>query len=78
MKLNQCIPWDELTRGYYQNLSSTHGRPVKDARLVIGAVIIKHKLCLSNEETVQQILENFYLQYFVGFPAYQDQQPFAP
>lgn len=78
VKLSQCIPWDELAIGYYQNLSSTHGRPAKDARLVIGAVIIKHKLCLSDEETVQQIRENFYLQYFVGFPAYQDKQPFAP
>ena len=44
---------------------------------MIGAVIIKHKLCLSDEETVQQIRENFYLQYFVGFPAYQDKQSFA-
>ena len=78
VKLSQCIPWDELASGYYQNLSSTHGRPAKDARLVIGAVIIKHKLCLSDEETVQQIRENFYLQYFVGFPSYQDKQPFAP
>ena len=78
VKLSQCIPWDELASGYYQNLSSTHGRPAKDARLVIGAVIIKHKLCLSDEETVQQIRENFYLQYFVGFPAYQDKQPVAP
>jgi len=78
VRFSQCIPWDELASGYYQNLSSTHGRPAKDARLVIGAVIIKHKLCLSDEETVQQIRENFYLQYFVGFPAYQDKQPFAP
>jgi hypothetical protein len=46
VKLSQCIPWDELASGYYQNLSSTHGRPAKDARLVIGAVIIEHKLCL--------------------------------
>jgi len=78
VKLSQCIPWDELASGYYKNLSSTHGRPAKDARLVIGAVIIKHKLCLSDEETVQQIRENFYLQYFVGFAGYQDKQPFAP
>ena len=77
VKLSQCIPWDDLANGYYQNLSSAHGRPAKDARLVIGAVIIKHKLCLSDEETVQQIRENFYLQYFVGFPTYQDKQPFA-
>jgi transposase, IS5 family len=50
----------------------------KDARLVIGAVIIKHKLCLSDEETVAQIRENPYLQYFVGLSGYQMVAPFAP
>ncbi len=78
VKLSQCIPWDELAEGYYQNLDSTHGRPAKDARLVIGAVIIKHKLCLSDEEAVQQIRENAYLQYFVGLPGYQYKAPFVP
>jgi len=77
-KMSKCIPWDELAEGYYQSLSTTQGRPAKDARLVIGAVIIKHKLCLSDEETVQQIQENPYLQYFVGLPGYQMQAPFAP
>lgn len=51
---------------------------MKEARLVIGAVIIKHKLCLSDVETVQQIQENPYLQYFVGLPGYQLTEPFAP
>ena len=46
-------------------------RPGKDARLVIGAVIIKHKLNLSDEEAVLQIQENPYLQYFVGFSSYK-------
>ena len=79
--LSQCIPWDELAGGYYQSLSATQGRATKDAHLVTGAVIIKHKLCLSDEETVRQIqddsrdgggralpgasAENPYLQYFV-------------
>jgi hypothetical protein len=78
VKMSQCIPWDELAEGYYQSLSEREGRPAKDARLVIGAVIIKHKLCLSDEETVAQIQENPYLQYFVGLPGYQMQAPFAP
>jgi IS5 family transposase len=46
--------------------------------LVIGAVIIKHKLCLSDEETVRQIQENAYLQFFVGLAGYQSSKPFAP
>ena len=60
------IPWFELAEFYYQGLSTQMGRPAKDARLVIGVVIIKHKLCLSDAETVLQIQENPYLQYFVG------------
>lgn len=78
VKLSQLIPWDALAAGYDQNLSTTQGRPAKDARLVIGAVIIKHKLCLSDEETVFQIQENPYLQYFVGLPGYQMKVPFVP
>ncbi|MFB3077831.1 MAG: transposase, partial [Lysobacterales bacterium] len=78
VKMSHCIPWDALAEGYYQSLSATQGRPSKDARLVIGAVIIKHKLCLSDDETVAQIQENPYLQYFVGLPGYQMQAPFAP
>ena len=78
VKLSRCIPWDELAEGYYQGLSDTQGRPTKDARLVIGAVIIKHKLCLSDRETVAQIQENPYLQYFVGLPGYQMEAPFVP
>ena len=78
VKMSQCIPWDALAEGYYQGLSLKQGRPSKDARLVIGAVIIKHKLCLSDEETVAQIQENPYLQYFVGLPGYQMEAPFVP
>ena len=78
VKLSDCIPWDELAESYYQGLPADRGRPLKDARLVIGAVIIKHKLCLSDVETVLQIQENPYLQYFVGLSGYQAKAPFAP
>jgi len=56
-----------ICSSYHQSLSANKGRPAKNARLVIGAVILKHKLCLSDEETVCQIQENPYLQFFVGF-----------
>jgi IS5 family transposase len=75
--LSECIPWDELADSYYQGFVADRGRPMKEARLVIGAVIIKHKLCLSDVETVQQIQENPYLQFFVGLPGYQTAEPFA-
>ena len=78
VRLSQCIPWDTLAEAYYQRCSATQGRPAKPARLMIGAVIIKHTLCLSDEETVKQIQEHPYLPYFVGLPAYQTQVPFVP
>jgi hypothetical protein len=46
--------------------------------LAIGALIVKRKLNLSDEETVMQIQENPYLQYFVGFSCYKDEPPFSP
>ncbi len=78
IKLSKVIPWDEFANAYNQNMSSRRGRPAKAARLVIGAVIIKHKLCLSDEETIDQIRENPYLQYFVGLSTFQTNAPFAP
>jgi len=78
VKLAECIPWDELAESYYRGVATDRGRPLKDARLVIGAVIIKHKLCLSDVETVQQTQENPYMQFFVGLPGYQPTPPFVP
>jgi len=78
VKLAQVIPWDDLATAYYSSFHHSQGRPAKDARLVIGAVIIKHKLCLSDEETIEQIRENLYFQYFVGLKMFQTQAIFAP
>ncbi len=76
-KLGDCIPLDELSESYYKMLRSSIGRPAKDARIVIGAVIIKQKLSVSDEETVEQIRENPYLQYFIGLKGFQAKAPFA-
>ncbi len=80
VRLAQIVPWAEFGAAYEESLKSgkSGGRPPKSSRLIIGAVIIKHKLCLSDEETVSQIQENPYLQFFCGLPAFSVQQPFAP
>ena len=78
VKLSRAISWDKLSASYSTNFSAAHGLPAKSARLLIGAVITKYKLCLSDEETVQQIEENPYLQYFVGCDVFQKEQPFTP
>jgi hypothetical protein len=45
---------------------------------VIGSLIIKTKLSLSDEETIAQIQENPYLQYFVGLSEYTYNKVFDP
>ena len=76
--LGNNLPWDEMASIYYRKMSSGQGRPSKDARVVIGALIIKHKLKLTDEETIEQIRENPYLQYFIGLEKFTTASIFVP
>lgn len=49
-----------------------------DPRIIIGALIIKHKLKLSDEETLQTISENPYMQVFLGLDTYSPTLLFSP
>lgn len=76
VKWAQFIPWDLLSDAYHENMNARQGRPALKARIVIGAVIIKHKLVLSDRETIEQIQENPYMQYFIGRESYSSEKPF--
>ena len=56
IKLGDSLPWDALARIYYRTMSSDMGAPAIDARIVIGAMIIKHKLKLDDRETIETLL----------------------
>ena len=45
-------------------------------RVAIGSIIIKHMCNLSDRETVQQIQENIYMQYFIVFSSFSNEEPF--
>ncbi len=47
-------------------------------RVALGALVIKERLGTSDEETVEQIRENPYVQYFLGYKEYIDEKPFDP
>ena len=76
VKLAELIPWELVEAEYAEQFSPSMGAPAKSFRVALGALIIKEKLGISDEETVQQIRENPYLQYFLGFSEYRDQAPF--
>jgi len=70
------IPWDQIEQAYGEQFSQETGCPAKTARMALGALIIKERLGTSDRETVEQICENPYLQYFLGLMEYQDTPPF--
>jgi len=71
------ILWRVVEQEYKKHLSdSTTGAPAKEARLAFAALVIKEEHQISDRETVEQIRENPYLQYFVGLEGFQTQAPF--
>ena len=79
VKLAKFIPWEEFEVAYAKKLSGSGlGPPAMSVRIALGSLIIKEKLGTSDEETVEQIRENPYLQYFLGFTDYREEEPFHP
>ena len=76
VKLAGLLPWDAMATIYYRAMSSDMGAPAIDARIVIGAMIIKHKLKLDDRETIETIRENPYMQYFLGLSQYTNEPVF--
>lgn len=76
IKLSQIIPWDKIETMYAGKFSSTQGAPAKPLRMALGALIIKERCGFTDEETVEQIKENPYLQYFIGQEEYSNAAPF--
>ncbi|MEH1916808.1 IS5 family transposase [Nostoc sp.] len=74
--LASLIPWAEFEDEYSDEFSIKMGAPAKPFRMALGALIIKEKLGISDRETVEQIKENPYLQYFIGMSSYSNETPF--
>jgi len=70
------IPWQQIEEAYGELFSEDNGCPAKSARMALGALLIKERLGTTDRETVEQITENPYLQYFLGLMEYQDVPPF--
>jgi len=75
--LAHLIPWDEICSLYLKevNVSNT-GRPHLSPRVVLGSMIIKHLCNLDDREAVDQISENIYMQYFLGYLSFTNEAPF--
>ncbi len=70
------IPWEEFESDYEKLFSTRNGAPALSFRIALGSLIIKEYLGLTDRATVQNIEENPYLQYFLGFTSFQFDAPF--
>jgi len=77
--LGDHLPWEDYEQQYGQKLNNqTVGAGAKPARMVIGAMVIKHATRLSDVDTIQMIQENPYMQYLCGLEEFTDQPIFDP
>lgn len=74
VKKAQTIPWPEIEKHYAALFTNRKGNVPKPLRLALGACIIQAEYGYSDEETALQIQENPYLQYFCGYPGYDDEK----
>ena len=63
---SSLMPWEDLEETYAPQFSPTTGAPAKSVRLAFGALFIKQRLGLTDEETVEQIRKCLHAVFF-GF-----------
>ena len=78
IQLSSITPWDDLVKEYTRSLNPKYGTPGLNPRVAVGSLIVKHKLNLSDEETVRTIQENIFIQYFLGLDRYHPKPLFHP
>ena len=77
IRLAERIPWGSCEKMYAEMFPSKTGNPALSVRVALGSLIIKQRKKLSDRAVVKEIQENPYLQYFIGYPAFQKEEPFT-
>ena len=73
VQMGDLLPWADIEKEYNSRLGNKEkGAGNKPARMVVGAMMVKHKLGLSDQETIDIIRENPYMQYLCGLPEFTD------
>ena len=77
LRIAELIPWEELEEEYAKHFADV-GRPGTDAQLAIGLLLLKHMTGLSDEEVVQAVVENPYMQAFCGYEKFVTEEILDP
>lgn len=78
VRLAGLMPWEYIEEIYAQNMSGETGRPAISSRIAFGAIFIKEYCHITDEDTVANLQENSYMQYFVGLHEFHPEPLFDP
>ena len=74
--LSNAVNWDKFASLYISKMNLGFGRPGVSPRIVLGALIIKHKENLDDRGVISAIQENPYMQYFIGLKGFSTKPVF--
>ena len=77
VKRAKIVPW-KMAEEKYSHMFRKNGRPAKQIRMALGALLIKEYEKCSDVDVVQNIMENPYMQHFVGLKKFTNEAPFDP
>lgn len=77
VRLSEITPWEAIEREYAASFDGIlTGNPAKSARMAVGTLIIKERYGFSDEDVVEEIRMNPYLQYYIGLCTFTHKAPF--
>jgi len=78
-KMAKLMPWDMIEDIYAKTFKNDKpdGRPPITSRIVFGALYIKENENFTQDQTMQHISENLYMQHFLGLTEFNTEPPFT-
>lgn len=78
VKLSEAVDWTKFDAAFEPLFDEQTGRPAMATRLMVGLHYLKHLQKLSDEEVVEQWVENPYWQYLCGSKYFEHALPIHP
>jgi hypothetical protein len=78
VQMSNLTPWDIIEDEYAKYFSKDSGVYAINARIAYGAIFVKEYVNLDDRGTVQYIMENPYVQYYLGLNEFTQEPLFDP
>jgi hypothetical protein len=78
VQMSKLTPWDIIEDEYAKYFSKNSGVYAINARIAYGAIFVKEYMNLDDRGTVQYIMENPYVQYYLGLNEFNEKPLFDP